>query len=137
MTVGVASVAVLPALAKTVGLSDDNATPTALDPADARLVQIHRSATDLRAFVDRDDVSGEDADAACDKFGDMRVEAFDLRATTPAGALASLQLAREEFNRYYIEEPGDDADWLDGFTLRMIDSAIGVLRPMVEGVARV
>ena len=95
-------------------------------------MEIHRTSTELQARFDHYDVVDEDAGAAYDKVADMRVEAFDLRATTPAGALASLQLARAEFARYYVDVA--DPDWLDRWTLAMIDNAIAVLRTEVIDV---
>ena len=39
-------------------------------------------------------------------------------------------MGREEFARYYIEE-AETMDWLDRFTLKMIDNAIAVLQAEV------
>ena len=56
-------------------------------------------------------------------------------ALDPADALASPLWAKYEFKRYYIDQPGDEADWLNQFTLRMMDNTIAVLRSMIGVVS--
>ena len=69
---------------------------------------------------------------AGEKVCDLKAEAFELGATTSAGALASLLWAREEFARYYVDI--NDPDWMNRWTLAMIDNAIAVLRTEVIDV---
>ena len=113
-----APVAALPALA----------SPEAVDP----IVDIYQTATALQAYAARPDISEDAADEAGEKVCDLKAEAFELGATTPAGALASLLWAREEFSRYYVDIK--DPDWMNRWTLAMIDNAIGVLRSEVAHV---
>lgn len=115
-----APVAALPALASS----------EAVDP----IVDMYRRAKALRAVHDHPDTSIEDAEAAYDGVSDLRAEAFELGATTPAGALAALQWARDEFGEYYVETGTTEPDWLDLFTLKLLDSAIAVLRTEVGNV---
>ena len=114
LAVAAAPAAALPALA----------SPEAVDP----VVEMYRTAKAFRAIHDHPDTSIEAADAAYDVVSEMRAEAFETSATTPAGALASLQWARDEFAEYYVETGLKEPDWLDLFTLRLIDDAIAVLR---------
>lgn len=90
---------------------------------------MYRAATALQAYAARSDVPEDVADEAGEKVCDLKAEAFEVGATTPAGALASLLWAREEFSRYYVEI--EDPDWMNRWTLAMIDNAIGVLRSEV------
>ena len=107
------------------------ALPSALDPADARFVGMQRTAMALKAYSDHPDTNGELGDKAYTKSSDLQHDAIDMTVATPAGALASLLWGREEFARYYIDE-AETPDWLDRFTLRMIDNAISVLRAEVS-----
>ena len=92
----------------------------------------------LTAHANDPATSHDEVDQTFGEVIGLQEDAFDLRATTPAGALASLEWARQEFARYYVDESqGQPIDWMDRFTLNMIDSALGVLRQAVEGGARV
>ena len=115
-----APVAALPAIAAPV-------------PADPLLDVLLRSNA-LIAYGHTISADDPNADEPMNQADDLLREAFDLRATTPAGALASLQWARDGFARYYVtEKEDDDPDWMDRLTLNMLDSALGILRPLVEG----
>lgn len=73
------------------------------------------------------DEAGEAEEAEADAADDLRIESFDLRASTLPGALASLEWARDEFAQHYVDTRSCP-DWMDRWTLAMLDSALGVLR---------
>ena len=105
----------------------------AMIQADPLLDLLQRSNA-LVAYAHTTPANDPTADEAMDQADAIQNEAFHLRATTPTGALASLQWARDEFARYYVtEKMDDDPDWMDRLTLNMLDSELGILRPMIEG----
>ena len=106
------------------------ASPEAVDP----IVDMYHRAVRLLAVHDHPDTSEEARDTAYDGLSEMRATAFETTATTLAGALASLQWARDEFASYYVETGTKEPDWLDLFTLKMMDNAIAVLRAEVGDV---
>ena len=101
-------------------------------PVTEPLVDMHRRAMVLLGYMNGDNATDEGSDRAYDELSGLQQQAFDLRATTVPGALASLKWAREEFARYYVEEESSP-DWMDRFTLAMLDSALGVLRQAIAG----
>ena len=107
------------------------ALPALASPVDP-VVDMYRRAKAFRAVHDHPDTSEKIAEAAYEVVSEMRADAFETAATTPIGALASLQWARDEFAEYYVEYT-DKPDWLDIFTLKMIDNAIAVLQGAANG----
>ena len=69
--------------------------PSGLDPADARFVELQRTAMALKAYSDHPDTDGELSDEAYTKSSHLQHDAIDMTVTTPTGALASLLWGRE------------------------------------------
>ena len=99
------------------------------------LVTMHRQAAACLAHLKAGADDGTDGEATWAVLSTLRESAFDMQATDLPGALASLEWARMEFAHYYIDFRYDDdpPDWLDRFTLNLLDNAIGVLRQAVGG----
>ena len=96
-------------------------------------VAMHQQAAAALDHLNADD--GSDEAATSETLASLRKRAFDINATSLSGALASLEWARMEFAAFYIDPQGkgDAPDWLDLFTLNLLDGTIGVLRQAVEG----
>ena len=101
------------------------------------LVAMHREAATALDHLNAGVDDGADGDVTFDTLANLRERAFDMRATSLPGALASLEWARMEFAAFYIDPQarGEEPDWLDRFTLNLLDGTIDVLRQTVEGGA--
>ena len=122
------SIAAVPAVATSTRALAGSADP---------LVIMHQQAAAALGHLNAGADDGTDGDATFDTLANLRERAFDMRATTLPGALASLEWARMEFASFYIDrqEESDTPDWLDRFTLNLLDGAIGVLRQATMGGA--
>ena len=98
-------------------------------------VAMHRQAATALDHLNAGVDDGADGDVTFDTLANLRERAFDMRATSLPGALASLEWARMEFAAFYIDPQakGEEPDWLDRFTLNLLDGAINVLRQATMG----
>ena len=118
------------ALAALAGLGGSLAIPTAISAAPSRADPIPDLLAERRCAIHAVNVglyaTEDEAEALMDRWSACDAAAITSPATTPAGAAASLEWAREELLQFGfdVHKTDDDAR----IVLALLDGALGVLR---------